>query len=85
MNLTMISILNFIYIEVQCNMQLVTLNILIYFSGMIGSTTFSQNDILTEYHKETVWIYYLWIFMNYGKITPVLEKDKQNFYILESK
>ena len=48
MNLTMISILNFIYIEIQCNMQFVTLNILTYISGIIGSTTFSQNNILTE-------------------------------------
>ena len=29
-------------------MQFVTLNILTYISGIIGSTTFSQNDILTE-------------------------------------
>ena len=29
-------------------MQFVTLNILTYISGIIGSTAFSQNDILTE-------------------------------------
>ena len=51
MNLMMISFLHFIYIEIQCNMQFFTLKILIYISGIIGSTTFSQNDILTEYHK----------------------------------
>ena len=66
-------------------MQFVTLNNLTYISGIIGSTTFSQNDILTEYHKETVWVYYLWIFTNYVKKTPVLKKDKQNFDIPESK
>ena len=50
-NLTMIIILNFIYIKIQCNMQFVTLNILIYISGTIVSSTFFQNDILTEKHK----------------------------------
>ena len=85
MNLTMISILNFIYIEIQCNGQFVTLNILTYISGIIGSTTFSQNDILSQQHKETGWIYYLWIFPNYAKKTPVLKKDKLNFDIPESK
>ena len=34
--------------EIQCNMQFVTLNNLTYISGIIGSITFSQNDILTE-------------------------------------
>ena len=34
--------------EMQCNMQFITLNILAYISGIISSTTFSQNDILTE-------------------------------------
>ena len=48
-------------------MQFVTLNILTYIPGIIGSTTFSQNQILNEWHKETVWVYYLWIFMNYVK------------------
>ena len=48
MNLTMISILNNVYIEIQCSMQFVTLNILTYVSGTIGSTTFSQSNILTE-------------------------------------
>ena len=66
-------------------MQFVTLNILTYISGTIGSTTFSQNDILTEQHKETVWVYYLWAFTNYAKTTAVLKKDKQNFDIPESK
>ena len=66
-------------------MQLVTLNILTYISGIIGSTTFSENDILTEQHKKTVWIYSLWIFTNYVKKTPVLKKEKQNFDIPESK
>ena len=32
----------------HCNMQFVILNTLTYISGTIGSTTFSQNDILTE-------------------------------------
>ena len=66
-------------------MQLVTLNILTYISGIIGSTTVSQNDILTEQHKEKVWIYYLWMFTKYNKKTPALKKDKQNFDIPESK
>ena len=66
-------------------MQFVTLNILTYISGIIGSTTFSENDILTEQHKERVRIYYLWIFTNYVKKTPVLKKEKQNFDIPESK
>ena len=64
-------------------MQIVTLNILTYISGLIGSTTFSQNDMNSI--KKTVWIYYLWIFTNYVKKTPVLRKDKQNFDIPESK
>ena len=34
-------------------MQFVTLNILTYISGIIGSTTFSQNDILTEQQTRT--------------------------------
>ena len=38
----------FIHIEIQCNMQFFTLNILIYISGIIGSTTFSQHEILIE-------------------------------------
>ena len=46
--LKMISILNNVYIEIQCSMQFVTLNILTYVSGTIGSTTFSQSNILTE-------------------------------------
>ena len=66
-------------------MQFFALNILTYISGIIGSTTFSENDILTEQHRETVRIYYLWIFTNYVKKTPVLKKDKQNFDIPESK
>ena len=66
-------------------MQFVTLKILTYISGIIGSTTFFQNDILTEYHKETVWVYYLWIFTNCIKKSPVLKNDKQNFDIPESK
>ena len=65
--------------EIQCNMQFVTLNNLTYISGIIGSITFSQNDILTEQHKDTVWIYYLWIFTNYIKKSPVLQNDKQTF------
>ena len=63
-------------------MQFVTLNNLTYISGTI---TFSQNDILTEQHKETVWICCLWIFTNYVKKTPVLQKDKQTFDNPESK
>ena len=39
---------NFIYIEILCNMQFVTLNVLTYIFGVIDSITFSQNDILTE-------------------------------------
>ena len=46
MNLTKIRILNFICIKIQFNMQFVTLN--------ISSTTFLQNDNLTEWHKETI-------------------------------
>ena len=63
-------------------MQFVNLT---YISGIIGSITFSQNDILTEQDKETVWIYYFWIFTNYVKKTPVLYKDKQTFDNPESK
>ena len=40
MNLTMINIFNFIYLDIQCNMQYVTLNTLIYISGIIDYFTF---------------------------------------------
>ena len=60
-------------------MQLVTLNILTYISGIIGSTAFSQNDILTEEHKETGWIYYLWIFTNHVKKNFCFEEGQTKF------
>ena len=72
MNLRKISILSFICIKIQFNMQLVTLN--------ICSTTFLQNDNLTEWHKETIWIYYLWIFTNYVKKTRFEEGQTKFWY-----
>ena len=59
-------------------MQFVTLNVLTYIFGKIDSITFTQKKILTEYHKETVWIYYLWIFTNYVK-KACFEEGKTKF------
>ena len=67
-------------------MQYITWIVLTYISGIIDSFNFSENIILTEQHKETVWINYPWIFMDYVKKIPVLrKKEKQNFDIPQGK
>ena len=67
-------------------MQYITWNVLTYISGIIDSFNFSENIILTEQHKETVWINYPWIFTDYVKKIPVLrKKEKQNFDIPQGK